>query len=95
MIPKELFAALPAVKPRFIEPMSEAGQIPEGQEWAYEAKLDGYPCLAARKDAGVTLWNLWIIRQRRRSSPALASFSYPDKAPVDNIRSRHHHGKYL
>ena len=57
MTTKELFA-LPAAKPRFIEPMilSEVRELPEGQEWAYEAKLDGYRCLAA-KDGRVTLWS--------------------------------------
>ena len=49
MTTKELHA-LPAAKPNFIEPMyiSEVRELPEGPEWAYEAKLDGYRCLAGR-----------------------------------------------
>jgi bifunctional non-homologous end joining protein LigD len=58
MTTKELFA-LPAAKPRFVEPMNlnEARELPDGPEWAYEAKLDGYPCLAGKTGAGVTLWS--------------------------------------
>jgi bifunctional non-homologous end joining protein LigD len=57
MTTKELHA-LPAAKPRFIEPMyiSEIRQLPDGLEWVYEAKLDGYRCLAG-KDGKVTLWS--------------------------------------
>jgi hypothetical protein len=59
MTTKEL-SALPAAKPRFIEPMyiSEVRELPDGAEWAYEAKLDGYRC----KNGRITLWS------RRRSS---------------------------
>jgi DNA ligase D-like protein (predicted ligase) len=31
--------------------------IPEGQEWLYEVKFDGYRCLASRDKSGVTLWS--------------------------------------
>jgi ATP-dependent DNA ligase len=33
------------VKPRFIEPMLllRTEMLPEGPEWGYEIKLDGYP----------------------------------------------------
>ena len=52
MLTKELSAA-ERVQPRFIEPMyAEPGppaQLPEGNIWLYEAKLDGYRCLAVRK----------------------------------------------
>jgi bifunctional non-homologous end joining protein LigD len=52
------FLALPPAKARFIQPMilSEVRALPEGSEWAFEAKLDGYRCLAAR-NGGVTLWS--------------------------------------
>jgi bifunctional non-homologous end joining protein LigD len=57
MTTKELLA-LPTAKPRFIEPMyiTEVRELPDGPEWAYEAKLDGYRCLAG-KDGRVTLWS--------------------------------------
>jgi bifunctional non-homologous end joining protein LigD len=32
-------------------------QLPDGGEWSYEAKLDGYRCLAARRSSGVILWS--------------------------------------
>src|SRR5918999_1324239 len=52
------FLALPAAKARFIQPMilSEVRELPQGREWTYEAKLDGYRCLAAQ-NGGVTLWS--------------------------------------
>src|SRR4029450_1034006 len=31
--------------------------LPQGQEWLYEVKFDGYRCLAGRDAKGVTLWS--------------------------------------
>jgi bifunctional non-homologous end joining protein LigD len=31
--------------------------LPEGKEWLYEVKFDGYRCLAAKDSTGVTLWS--------------------------------------
>jgi bifunctional non-homologous end joining protein LigD len=44
---------------RFIEPMYArlVQQLPEGEEWLYEVKLDGYRCLAGRDEKRVTLWS--------------------------------------
>jgi bifunctional non-homologous end joining protein LigD len=44
---------------RFIEPMYAlaANGLPEGAEWFYEVKLDGYRCLAGRDSTSVTLWS--------------------------------------
>src|SRR5687767_12362949 len=44
---------------RFIEPMYAqlVQQLPEGSDWLYEVKFDGYRCLADRDAAGVTLWS--------------------------------------
>jgi ATP-dependent DNA ligase len=52
------FLALRTAKARFIQPMilSEVRQLPDGEQWTYEAKLDGYRCLAG-KNGGVTLWS--------------------------------------
>ena len=32
-------------------------KLPEGEEWQYEIKFDGYRCLAGRNERGVTLWS--------------------------------------
>ena len=51
--------ALPKAKIRFIEPMYArlVNELPEGKEWLYEVKFDGYRCLAGRDGRGVTLWS--------------------------------------
>ena len=42
-----------------MEPMyaTPVGQLPDGGAWTYEAKLDGYRCLAAKRSDGITLWS--------------------------------------
>src|ERR1051325_5025247 len=47
------------VRPRFIEPMQLAlvRNLPDGGNWIYEAKLDGYRCLAANRFGNVVLWS--------------------------------------
>jgi DNA ligase D-like protein (predicted ligase) len=44
---------------KFIEPMYARAveKLPEGREWLYEVKLDGYRCLAGRDAKGVILWS--------------------------------------
>jgi hypothetical protein len=53
MTTKEL-SALPKAKPRFIEPMYArlVNALPEGSEWLYEVKFDGYRCLAGKARQG-------------------------------------------
>jgi bifunctional non-homologous end joining protein LigD len=43
----------------FIEPMYALAvqNIPEGKEWLYEVKFDGYRCLAGKDQNGATLWS--------------------------------------
>jgi bifunctional non-homologous end joining protein LigD len=50
---------LPTAQVRFIEPMYALAvkNLPEGKDWLYEIKFDGYRCLAGRRDNGVTLWS--------------------------------------
>jgi len=45
------------VKAAFIEPvlLQPAGKLPEGANWAYELKLDGYRALAIKSDGKVHL----------------------------------------
>jgi bifunctional non-homologous end joining protein LigD len=44
---------------KHIEPMyaSAVRELPDGKAWTYEAKLDGYRCLAAKREKGVVLWS--------------------------------------
>ena len=44
---------------KFIEPMYARAveKLPEGREWLYEIKLDGYRCLAGRDSKEVILWS--------------------------------------
>jgi ATP-dependent DNA ligase len=55
----QTFTALPKTRVRFIEPMYArlVSNLPEGDEWLYEVKFDGYRCLAGRAAAGVRLWS--------------------------------------
>ena len=50
---------MPPAELRFIEPMYALAvqTLPEGSEWLYEVKFDGYRCLAGRDKNGVTLWS--------------------------------------
>ena len=58
-------------KVQFIEPMYALAvqKLPNGPEWLYEVKFDGYRCLAGRDKKGVTLWsrrgNLCICHESR------------------------------
>ena len=44
---------------RFIEPTyaEAARELPDGDAWTYEAKLDGYRCLAAKRGGRAVLWS--------------------------------------
>jgi bifunctional non-homologous end joining protein LigD len=52
-------SALPKAEIQFIEPMYArlVNELPEGKEWLYEVKFDGYRCLAGRDGKGVILWS--------------------------------------
>ena len=58
MLSKEATTTI-RIQPRFIEPMYATllRELPDGGEWTYEAKLDGYRCLAANRDGRVILWS--------------------------------------
>lgn len=47
------------IKLKFIEPMYARAveKLPEGRDWLYEIKLDGYRALAGRDSSRVTLWS--------------------------------------
>jgi ATP-dependent DNA ligase len=46
-------------KAEFIEPMLllRTGRLPEGPDWLYELKLDGYRAIAAKAVGRVQLWS--------------------------------------
>jgi DNA ligase D-like protein (predicted ligase) len=52
-------SATPRVNLAFIEPMyaQSTSSLPPAELWTYEAKLDGYRCLAAKHSGGVVLWS--------------------------------------
>ena len=75
---------VPAAEVRFIEPMYALAvkNLPEGKDWLYEVKFDGYRCLAGRRNDGVTLWS-------RRGNLFTAQFPHIARAcerlPADTL----------
>jgi bifunctional non-homologous end joining protein LigD len=53
----DLLVEQPKTSSRFIDPLYArlVHDLPEGQEWLYEVKFDGYRSLAGRDSTGVTL----------------------------------------
>lgn len=78
--------SLPERKPGFIEPMEclSVSKVPEGPEWIYEIKLDGYRAMAVKAGGSVALFS----RHRKsfnRQYPYLveALAGLPDDTVVD------------
>src|ERR1700726_2447198 len=53
------FDRLPRCTAVFIEPMEclAVPKLPEGEQWAYEIKLDGYRAVAVKQDSNVALYS--------------------------------------
>jgi bifunctional non-homologous end joining protein LigD len=61
-------SSLPKARLEFVAPMLAklVSRLPEGSEWSYEIKLDGYRALALRNAAGVVLFSRRGNRLNRR-----------------------------
>src|ERR1700730_6990771 len=62
--------SLPRTEASFIEPMEclSVSKLPEGHEWLWEIKLDGYRALGVKSGTGVTLFS----RRRNSLNPQFA-----------------------
>src|ERR1700677_1463435 len=58
-ITRKRFHSLPTAVAAFIEPMEclTVTKLPEGQQWLYEIKLDGYRAIAVKQEGNATLYS--------------------------------------
>ena len=67
-MPVDLLRSLPKTKAAFIEPMDclPVPKLPQGSEWVWEIKLDGYRAVAVKSGDAITLYsrNRKILNKR-------------------------------
>jgi ATP-dependent DNA ligase len=71
---------------RFIEPMEclPLEKIPEGNEWTYELKLDGYRMIAVKSGGKLTLHSRRGTNMSKRfEDPVYGLVGIPDETVID------------
>jgi len=67
-MPADPLGSLPKTKAAFIEPMEclSVSKLPEGSQWVWEIKLDGYRAVAVKSGTVLTLYsrNRKIVNKR-------------------------------
>jgi ATP-dependent DNA ligase len=57
-VPSDPFRSLPKTKAGFVEPLDclPVSKLPEGPQWVWKIKLDGYRAVAVQSSGAVTLY---------------------------------------
>src|SRR5438046_9052950 len=76
--------SLPKTEASFVEPMEclSVSKLPEGLEWLWEIKLDGYRALAGKSGTGGTLFSRRRKTQNRQFPYSLEALGDPPDGQV-------------
>ena len=83
--------SLPKRKAAFIEPMdcARVSHLPDGLNWVFEIKLDGYRAVALKSEGGVNLFSQWPSRFAAiQKTPLVHVFSAPINNFLDGIHDK-------